>query len=140
MPRPRRSAVGADINVTPLVDVVLVLLIIFMVVMPQAESGIPLDLPKLLSPKTQEAELSPVTVSVTKDGAVFLEKDRVGKAELHDALKAIRAVEPKRKVVIRGDKAAHYAEIRRVFAEARSLGFPGVMLEVVAASPGKAEG
>ncbi len=140
MPRPRRSSVGADINVTPLVDVVLVLLIIFMVVMPQAESGIPLDLPKLLSPKTQEADLEAATVSITKDGVLFLDQDRMTGDELASALKTIRAADPKRKVVIRGDKAARYAEVRRVFKQAQDLGFPGVMLQVVPQGPSEGEG
>ncbi len=134
MSKPRRSRVGADINVTPLVDVVLVLLIIFMVVMPQAEAGIPLELPGILSEANTEAELEPVTLSVRRDGALFLEKDPYALADLRDELQAIRAASPQRKVVIRGDKQAPYAAVRRVFKEAQDLGFPGVLLQVVAKS------
>ncbi|MGA9525427.1 MAG: biopolymer transporter ExbD [Myxococcaceae bacterium] len=137
--RTRRSNIQAEINVTPLVDVVLVLLIIFMVVMPQAEAGIPLELPGILSPANKESELEPVTVSVKSDGSLFLEKARLDRAALRTELQKIRSADPKRRVVIRGDRATKYSEIRRVFKEAQDIGFPGVMLQVVAKSNGTKE-
>ncbi len=137
--RTRRSNIQAEINVTPLVDVVLVLLIIFMVVMPQAEAGIPLELPGILSPANKESELEPVTVSVKSDGKLFLEKTPLDRNALRTELQKIRSAEPKRRVVIRGDRQAKYSEIRRVFKEAQDIGFPGVMLQVVAKSGGTKE-
>ncbi len=139
MSRRTRSAIQAEINVTPLVDVVLVLLIIFMVVMPQAEAGIPLELPGIFSAANKESELDPVTVSVKSDGSLFLEKAPLGRDALRTELQKLRTAEPRRKVVIRGDRTAKYSEIRRIFKEAQDIGFPGVMLQVVSKSAGTKE-
>lgn len=132
---PRRSsAVKAEINVTPLVDVVLVLLIIFMVVTPQMESGQPVDLPPARNGKeAKETGLSPATVTLDAKGQHFLGKEPLSRETLLTRLREMRAGTPTQRVLVRGDKAVAYAQMRGLFSTVQELGFPGVGLEVVEA-------
>src|SRR6202451_2783456 len=86
--RGRRRAVMAEINVTPMVDVMLVLLIVFMVSAPLLTVGVPLDLPQSQA-KALPQDNEPLSVSVTVDGQVFLQKQQVGLDDLVPKLKAI---------------------------------------------------
>ena len=133
MPAWKRNAgkVSAEINVTPLVDVVLVLLIIFMVVTAAVEPGVSVELPKIGNPDAQAQKLEPVTVSLDKDGKLFLERKGVEAAELREALREVRASSPGRKVVVKADKGVDYGKVRELFKECRDLGFPGVSLQVL---------
>jgi biopolymer transport protein TolR len=129
----KRSAnkVSAEINVTPLVDVVLVLLIIFMVVTAAVEPGISVELPKIGRPDAAVAKLDPVTVSIDKDGKLWLERRGVLATELQQALREVHAAMPGRKVVLKADRTVEYGKVRALFKEVRDLGFPGVSLQVL---------
>jgi biopolymer transport protein TolR len=128
--------VGAEINVTPLVDVVLVLLIIFMVVTAAVEPGKDVELPKIGQPDAAAAKFEPVTVSVEKDGQLWLEKDRVDEAALRTALRETHTQSPERKVVLKADRSVGYGKVRSLFKECRDVGFPGVSLQVLERSTG----
>jgi biopolymer transport protein TolR len=118
-------------NVTPLVDVVLVLLIIFMIVIPAMEHNAQVELPNILhTDEEPEGGTDPVTVSLTPDGRLFLEDAEVPEAELLVQLEAIHTSAPRRRVILRADRTMDYGEVRTVFAHVRSIGFPGVSLRV----------
>lgn len=118
-----------DINVTPLVDVVLVLLIIFMVIAPELEQGARVDLPA--STTAEDAKhADPITVSLTADGRTFLEKTPVEAGELEAALAPLRAADPSRKVIVKGDSGAHYERMRALFRTMQAAGFTNVALVV----------
>lgn len=128
--RPARN-IAPIINVTPLVDVVLVLLIIFMVIAPSLEHGERVELPSILQPdENQKGKLDPVTVTVGRSGAVYLEKAPTTLAELPAQLADIHAREPDRRVVLKGDGALDYQNVRDVFAVVQNSGFSGVSLQV----------
>lgn len=119
------------INVTPLVDVVLVLLIIFMVIAPSLEHGERVELPGILQPdENQKGKLDPVTVTVGRSGSVYLEKSPTTLAELPAQLADIHAREPDRRVVLKGDGTLDYQKVRDVFAVVQNSGFSGVSLQV----------
>jgi biopolymer transport protein ExbD/biopolymer transport protein TolR len=117
-------------NVTPLVDVVLVLLIIFMVVTPQMGKSAPADLPGIFFPDPEAKSLSPVEITIAKDGSLSIEKTAFDLAGLSERLKEIHAGEPERRAVLRGDRSLDYHEVKAVFAKVKEVGFPGVSLLV----------
>jgi biopolymer transport protein TolR len=127
----RPEAHPPEINVTPLVDVVLVLLIIFMVVIPQLEAGAAIDIPAARNPDTRsDVETDAISVSVTTHGEIFLDKLPIDRAELVPRLKALRKTQPNRPLRIKGDRRARYDVVRAVFRDCQQVGFPGVALEV----------
>ena len=120
-----------EINVTPLVDVVLVLLIIFMVVIPQLEAGAAIDLPGARNPDPRsDVEHSAIVVNVTRGGDVMLEKQPIERPALVPQLKALRRAQPERPLRLKGDRLARYDQVRTVFRDCQSVGFPGIALEV----------
>jgi len=130
----RRSAVP-EINVTPLVDVVLVLLIIFMVVTPQMESGEPVDLPSILFPDEEgRGKLDPIELTLTADGRFLLRKEAIAEADLEERLRALHQAQPDRRVVLRADEKVAYGALRGLFGMCERIGFAGVSL-LVAESP-----
>lgn len=131
----RRQGVKADINVTPLVDVVLVLLIIFMVVTPQMEKGANVELPKAHHPDEKSQTLEPSILSLTAQGDVYLEKELLPAAELESRLRALRQSKPQQKLLLKADKKAPYGKVRTLFRTCQQLDFPGVSLQV--ATPSK---
>ena len=136
----KRRDVTPDINVTPLVDVVLVLLFIFMVIAPALEHGERVELPGILQPdKDQKGKLDPVTVTVAKSGTVYLEKAPTTIEVLPAQLADIHAREPDRRVVLKGDGALDYQKVRDVFAVVQNAGFPGVSLQVQKRGGGQEE-
>jgi biopolymer transport protein TolR len=138
--RSRRNDVAPDINVTPLVDVVLVLLIIFMVIAPALEHGERVELPGVLQPdKTQKSKLDPITVTVARSGTVYLEKTPVALDALPAQLASIHGTEPDRRVVLKGDGTLDYQKVRDVFAVVQNAGFTGVSLQVSKRGTGKEE-
>ena len=136
----KRRDATPDINVTPLVDVVLVLLIIFMVIAPALEHGERVELPGILAPdKEQKGKLDPVTVTVGRSGTVYLEKTPTTIEALPAQLADIHAREPDRRVVLKGDGALDYQKVRDVFAVVQNAGFPGVSLQVQKRGGGKSD-
>jgi biopolymer transport protein TolR len=127
--RPDRAK--PDINVTPLVDVVLVLLIIFMVVIPQMQAGANVNLPGIANPdQKSDPRYPPITLSVTASGNLFLEKRGVARDELLALLKEGHARQPGSRLILKGDREAPYGLMRALFREAQGVGFPGVSLQV----------
>jgi len=120
-----------EINVTPLVDVVLVLLIIFMVIAPALEHGERVSLPAVTHPDAaSKAKLDPITLTVTASGTTFLEKEAVSMVDLRARLTAAHASEPERRIVVKGDESVRYGSMRDAFATCQDVGFPGVSLQV----------
>jgi biopolymer transport protein ExbD len=118
-------------NVTPLVDVVLVLLIIFMVVIPALQQGVNISIPGIANADDKkEASGQPFTLSITKEGDIYFEDDKVAWKDLEARLKAAAKREPGKRIVLRGDKGADYGDVRRLYRTAQQVGFPGVSLKV----------
>ncbi len=130
-PASSRRQPEPEINVTPLVDVVLVLLIIFMVIAPALEHGERVELPSILNvdPKPKQ-KLDPVTVTIGGTGNLYLEKEPLDQPTLLARLDAIHAAEPDRKIVLKGDGAVPYAKVRGLFAVIQDRGYSGVSLQV----------
>ncbi|MFO0594961.1 MAG: biopolymer transporter ExbD [Myxococcaceae bacterium] len=127
----RRAGAKPDINITPLVDVVLVLLIIFMVVAPQMEAGAAVTLPSILNPDQGNGALEPTTVTLTKDGRLFFEKEQVAEDELVARLTKLHADKPSARVVLKADAAVAYGKVRAMFKRCQEIGFPGAALQVI---------
>ncbi|MCE9669098.1 biopolymer transporter ExbD [Myxococcus stipitatus] len=135
-----RGGVKSDINVTPLVDVVLVLLIIFMVVTPKLMRGEAVELPK--ATQVEEGDKSdPVVLSVTPDRGYFVEKDRYPDAKSFQArIQEEHRKAPTRRFLLKGDQSLAYRDIAEVMKLAKQAGVDHVSLAVVkpqgAAVPG----
>ena len=128
--RGRRRPVMSDINVTPFVDVMLVLLIVFMVSAPLLTVGVPLDLPQSQAKPLQQNN-EPLTVSVTSDGQVFLLKEQVQLDDLIPKLKAIidaRGGNLDELIYVRGDKKVDYGTMMRVMGRISGAGYHKVAL------------
>jgi biopolymer transport protein TolR len=117
----------AEINVTPLVDVMLVLLIIFMVTAPLMTSGVSVDLPKT-SAQPLNTDSEPLTVSINAEGAIFLQNEPVELTDLVAKLQAIGQNNPDRRIFVRGDKANTYGRIMEVMGTITEGGFTKVAL------------
>ncbi len=119
----------SEINVTPMVDVMLVLLIIFMVAAPMMTSGVQVDLPET-SAESLPTDEEPLAVSVTADGEIYLNKTQVQFEELVPKLEAIAGARKKEtRIFVRGDKAVDYGSVMRVLAHLHKAGFVKVGLE-----------
>ena len=121
----------ADINVTPLVDVMLVLLIIFMVTAPLLVTGVPVNLPETRA-KGLDQDAKPTVVSIDRDGATYLDEQPVGDADLPDRFAEIIAAnagkaEPPQ-IFLRADKGLDYGRVMRVMAELNRAGLNRVSL------------
>jgi biopolymer transport protein TolR len=118
-------------NVTPLVDVVLVLLIIFMVVIPMMEKSAHVDLPSIFHVDPEpKGKTDPFTLSLTSEGAIYFEHDRLDESNFLSRLREANEHEPQRRLVLRADRAARYADVRKMFKVCQDVGFPGIALRV----------
>jgi biopolymer transport protein TolR len=126
--RHRRRPVMAEINVTPMVDVMLVLLIIFMVSAPLLTVGVPVDLPQTRA-KTLDQDKEPLTVSVTPKG-VYLQNTEIPVEELVPKLKAITEARggSDERIFVRGDKQVEYGTVMKVMGRLSEAGFRRVAL------------
>src|SRR4029450_12736483 len=124
-----RKAVMAEINVTPMVDVMLVLLIIFMVSAPLLTVGVPLDLPQTQA-KSLDNDKEPLTVSVNTKGEVFLQNTEIKVDELVPKLQAITQARGgnDERIYVRGDKKVDYGTVMRVMGRLSAAGFRRVAL------------
>ena len=127
----RRAGAKPDINITPLVDVVLVLLIIFMVVAPQMEAGAAVTLPSILNPDKGNGPAEPTTVTLTKDGKLFFEKEELSEDALVEKLTALHAKNAGARVVLKADVGLAYGKVRAMFKRCQEIGFPGAALQVI---------
>ena len=131
LPRKRTPRVQPDINITPLVDVVLVLLIIFMVVAPQMEQDIPVELPGIFNPDPDvEGARAPLMLSLTRSGQFYVETNAYDFDGAVNALREIQAAQPNRRLALRADAALPYSQVRDVFFNLQDAGFPGVSLMI----------
>jgi biopolymer transport protein TolR len=122
--RHRRRPVMAEINVTPMVDVMLVLLIIFMVSAPLLTVGVPLDLAQTKA-KTLEQDKEPLTVSVNAKGQIYLQNTEIAVEELVPKLRAIIEARggTEERIYVRGDKAIDYGAVLKVMGRLSEAGF-----------------
>jgi biopolymer transport protein TolR len=127
--RSRRKPVMAEINVTPMVDVMLVLLIIFMVSAPLLTVGVPLDLPQTQA-KSLEQDKTPLQLSVDVRGKVFINDTEVAMADLIPKLKAITDARggTDERIYMRADKKADYGTVARVMGQLSGAGFKRLAL------------
>ena len=125
----RRANVMAEINVTPMVDVMLVLLIIFMVSAPLLTVGVPLDLPQTAA-KSLDQDKEPLTVSVQLTGKVFLNNTEIPMTELVPKLQAITQARGgmDERIFVRGDTKVDYGTVMRVMGRLSAAGFKRVAL------------
>ena len=123
-PTPMKAA----INITPLVDVVLVLLIIFMVMAPQMRKGPEVRLPKTEKPTQQGDERGRILVSIDGTGGLWINDKQVAADQFGDALHAAVAAETDPKVVIRGDAKLNFRQVREAMQAIEQAGFHGVGL------------
>ena len=128
--RHRRSPVMAEINVTPMVDVMLVLLIIFMVSAPLLTVGVPIDLPQTQATSLEQADKEPLAISVATNGQVFLQNTEIKLEELAPRLKAIAAARggTEERIYVRGDKTVDYGTVMKVMGRLSAAGFRKVAL------------
>jgi TolR protein len=118
----------SEINVTPFVDVMLVLLIIFMVAAPMMMVGVPVQLPRTSAARIAQTA-PPVVVTVARDGRVFLRQEEVAEADLAARLTALRAAEANdAPVYLRGDRTVPYGEVMRVMGRVTAAGVSRVSL------------
>lgn len=120
--RRARPRAMSEINVTPFVDVMLVLLIIFMVAAPLLVVGVPIDLPET-SASALESEEEPITVSITADGQVFLQETEVTLDALLSTLEAIAVEGVETRIFVRGDRGTDYGTIMQVMARISGAGY-----------------
>jgi biopolymer transport protein TolR len=125
--RRRRQRMMSEINVTPFVDVMLVLLIVFMVAAPLLTVGVPIDLPESQA-KSMEQDKDPLTVSVNEKGEVFLQETEVTVEELVAKLKAIAKNGTEERIYVRGDRSVDYGTVMRVMGRLSSAGYRRVAL------------
>jgi len=122
-----RGGAISEINVTPLVDVMLVLLIIFMVAAPMMTVGVPVDLPETQA-KALNSETQPITISVKNDGQVFLQETPIPAEEIAAKLEAIATTGYNERIIVRGDATAPYGVIADVMARIQGAGYKNIGL------------
>ena len=126
----RRRRTGrpmSEINVTPMVDVMLVLLIIFMVAAPMLTVGVPVDLPQSAAPALNE-EREPLTISVNNNGEIYLQNTKVELKDIVPRLNAITKQGYEERVYVRGDRNVNYGQVMRVMGTISAAGFKRVAL------------
>lgn len=117
----------SQINVTPLVDVMLVLLIIFMVTAPMLQEGVDVNLPELeANPLSVESQEEPITITINKRGEVFINKNKIALSGLDEKLKAIYERKKEKMVLIRADKEVPYGFVIKTMAEVKKAGIQKV--------------
>ena len=117
----------SDINVTPMVDVMLVLLVVFMVTAPLLTVGVPVDLPQTEAPPINEPK-EPTVISVNKDGAIFIQETSVPMDGLVEKLQAITGANPEAVLYVKGDKDINYGRVLEVMSLVTAAGFHKVSL------------
>lgn len=125
--RRRAHGVMSEINVTPMVDVMLVLLIIFMVAAPLLTVGVPIDLPETAA-KPMEGQTDPINVTIDIDGKVFIQDGEISLDELVPKLMAVAKNGVEDRIYVRGDKDADYGTVMRVMARISAAGFKKIGL------------
>ena len=126
----RRRGVMSEINVTPMVDVMLVLLIIFMISAPLLTVGVPIDLPQSQA-KSLDQDKEPLTISVNGEGKIFLQNTEIGVEDLVAKLKAISDAQGggfDQRIYVRGDRRVDYGTVMKVMGRVSGAGYHRVAL------------
>jgi biopolymer transport protein TolR len=123
-----KAAVRSEINVTPLVDVCLVLLIIFMVITPMLQRASRVLLPEMGSPGRAPEQSRQLAVAMREDGTVLVDTTPVAPGELTGLLRQLRAADPDRPVIVQGDRRLRYDQISRLIESIEDAGFQRVGL------------
>jgi biopolymer transport protein TolR len=121
------ARVMSEINVTPLVDVMLVLLVVFMVTAPLLTVGVPVDLPQTQAPAINEQK-EPLVITVDAQGKLYLQNAEIGDDDLVPRLKAITNNNPAASIYVRGDRAINYGRVLQVMGFISGAGFTKVSL------------
>ena len=125
--RSKRHVPISEINVTPFVDVMLVLLIIFMVAAPLLTVGVPIDLPETQA-KSLQPETQPITISVNQEGKVFIQESEISTGDILPQLEAIAKNGYEERIYVRGDKDADYGTVMKIMARISSAGYKKIGL------------
>jgi biopolymer transport protein TolR len=133
--RGRSGARMAEINVTPFVDVMLVLLIIFMVAAPMLTVGVPIELPRTAAGALPSEQEEPLTITLTADGLVMVQSQEIGLSDLIPTLRAIAAERRDDKVFLRADGAIAYERVVQVMGALNAGGFRNIGLVTDSGGP-----
>ena len=125
--RRKRQQPMSDINVTPFVDVMLVLLVVFMVTAPLLTVGVPVDLPKAQASLIQEPD-EPLSVSIDFEGRVYVQDSEIALRKLTARLIAVTGANPDIRIFVRGDKTIDYGRVMQVMGTINAAGFKRVAL------------
>lgn len=125
--RGRRSGLISEINVTPFVDVMLVLLIIFMVAAPLLTVGVPIDMPETQA-KALNSDTQPITISINNEGKVYLQETEIAVEEIVPKLQAIAQTGYDERIYIRGDRIADYGTVMQVMGRISAAGYKNLGL------------
>ncbi|WP_112873435.1 ExbD/TolR family protein [Paracoccus endophyticus] len=134
-PGRRRHAPMAEINVTPFVDVMLVLLIIFMVAAPLLTVGVPLELPRTAAEAVAQEPEEPLTISIPVEGPLVLMTSEVPEGELVSRLRAVAAERTSSRVYLRADGNVAYARVMQVMGALNAAGYSDIVLVTDAGGP-----
>jgi biopolymer transport protein TolR len=135
-----RSAAMSEINITPMVDVMLVLLIIFMVAAPMLTVGVPVELPKTAAAALPTEQEEPLTVTITAEGSLAIQTTEVSDAEMIGKLQAIAAERTSKKIYLRADGAVAYERVAQVMGALNAGGFNEIAFVTDAAAPSLGSG
>lgn len=135
--RGRRKALNSEINVTPLVDVMLVLLVIFMITAPMMTVAVPVDLPKTQA-KNVSSQKEPLVLTVKNTGEVYLQETAVDLSLLVARLQAVTGQDPEARIFVRGDEKVDYGRVLQVMGTISAAGFNKVALVAELPPPPKA--
>ncbi len=125
--RGRHHGLMSEINVTPFVDVLLVLLIIFMVAAPLLTVGVPIDLPETRA-SAMNPETQPITISVNENGQIYLQETEIPLEEVVAKLNAIATTGYEERIYVRGDKTTNYGTVMQVMARIQAAGYTKIGL------------
>ncbi len=127
-PRAVAGTVRSEINVTPLVDVCLVLLIVFMLVMPILQAGVKVDLPKTEKAPSMPAQKDQLTVSIKEDGSLWVRGTQTSEKDLRTVLATFHQAEPDQDVIVRGDRTLQYEKVSEVLTVLSDVGYARIGL------------
>jgi biopolymer transport protein TolR len=124
------KGVKNDINVTPLVDVVLVLLIIFMVITPMLQRGRPVHLPKAKQTGGEDSQSDPLVLSITADRKTWIESEEVAEGAIEEKVRTELSVEANKRLLLKGDEGLTVGDVRKLMGHVKAAGAQSVQLAV----------